>query len=125
MAKFYLLFNAVLYAAFVAWCTLKWGQTSLASGYLSLSNGGRSEYLVIYGGLQLGLAAFYAYTALQPQYQYIGIVFSLFIYAAIVLYRITTIGLYWPVGTVTLWFAGLELLLLLAAIFIYSKLTRV
>ena len=123
MVKFYLLFNAVLYAAFAVWCTVKWGQTSQASGYQDLSNAGRSEYLVIYGGLQLGMAAFYAYTALNPQYQAIGIVFSLCIYLAIVLYRLTTIWLYWPVGHVTLCLAGLETLLLIGAIFIWTRTT--
>ena len=123
MAKFYLVFNAVLYAAFALWCTVKWGQTSQASGYQALSNAGRSEYLVIYGGLQLGMAAFYAYTALNPQYQAIGIVFSLCTYVAIVLYRLTTIWLYWPVGHVTLCLAGLETLLLIGAIFIWTRTT--
>ena len=121
MAKFYLVFNAVLYAAFAVWCTIKWGQTSQASGYQALSNAGRSEYLVIYGGLQLGMAAFYAYTALNPQYHALGLVFSLCIYAAIVVYRISTVCLYWPVGNVTLVFALLEILLLIAAVDIYSR----
>jgi hypothetical protein len=121
MTKFYLLFNAVLYAAFALWCTVKWGQTSQASGYLSLSNAGRSEYLVIYGGLQFGIAAFYACTALNPQYQAIGIVFSLCIYAAIVLYRLTSLWLFWPVGHVTLFLAGMETLLLVGAIVIFTR----
>jgi hypothetical protein len=59
VAKTYLWFNAVIYLAFALWCTFSKEQTSLASGYLSLNNSGWSEYWVVYGGLQLGMAGFF------------------------------------------------------------------
>lgn len=121
MVKLYLLFNAVLYAGFAVWCSLKWAQTSQASGYLTLNNDGRSEYLVIYGGLQLGLAAFFAYVGFNSQHQAVGLVFALCIYFAIVLYRLVSIGMHWPVGSVTLGIAALEVLLLITGIIVYAK----
>lgn len=121
MIKTYLLANAALYALFVLWCTLGKAHTARASGYETLSRDGWVEYLVIYGGLQLGLAAFYAYTALNPQYHRIALIFSLFIYAAIVIYRLGAMTAYWPVSRVTLGVAALEIGLLIWAILVFIK----
>lgn len=116
MAKTYLWLNAVLYLLFALWCTLRKEQTSLASGYLSLNNSGWSEYWVVYGGLQLGMAGFFAYLAMNAPLYRAGLVFSLFIYIAIVSYRLVSLYLLWPVKQVTLGIAILESLLLLGAI---------
>lgn len=121
MVKTYLLINAVLYASFVLWCSFAKAHTSQASGYLTLSRDGWVEYLVIYGGLQLGLAAFYAYAAFNPQYHRIALIFSLFIYSAIVLFRVGASWAYWPVGKVTLSVAAMEIALLVGAIVIFAK----
>ena len=121
MTKYYLLINAMLYVLFVLWCTFAREHTARASGYLTQNNDGWVEYLVIYGGLQLGLAAFYAYTAFHPQYHRIALIFSLFIYATIVIYRIGAAWAYWPVSRVTLSVAALEIALLIGAIVVFAK----
>ena len=111
----YLYFNAVLYAVFAAWCTLAPQSTAHNIGYTTLTAGGRSEYLVVYGGLQAGLGIIYFLLARQPQRQHLGMVLSVALYAPLVLYRLTTVGRFWPVGTVTLATAALELTLLVVA----------
>jgi hypothetical protein len=121
MTKTYLIINAVLYALFVLWCTFGKAHTARASGYETLSRDGWVEYLVIYGGLQLGLAAFYAYTAFNPQYHRIALMFSLFIYSTIVIYRLGAMMVYWPVGKVTMAVAALEVALLIGAIVVFIK----
>ena len=121
MTKLYLSVNAVLYLALAVWCTLKHQQTSAASGYLTLNESGHSEYLVVYGGLQLGLAIFYAYLALRPEYASLGVIFSVILYAPIVLYRVITVTSHWPVNTVTLGTGGLELTLLIWALLLLRR----
>jgi len=121
MAKFYFYVNAVLYVALAAWCTLKHQQTSAASGYLALSASGHSEYLVVYGGLQIGLAIFYAYIASQPAYVSLGVVFSVMLYAPIVLFRVVTVMLNWPVSPVTLATGSLELILLIWSVMLWRR----
>lgn len=59
MINLYFWVNALLYCLFALWCTFRKEQTSLASCFTGINNSGWSEYLVIYGGLQLGLAAFF------------------------------------------------------------------
>lgn len=124
MAKTYLWLNALIYLVFALWCTLSKEQTSLASGYLSLNNSGWSEYWVVYGGLQLGMAGFFAYLAMNEPLYRAGLVFSLFIYIAIVAYRLVSLYLLWPVKPVTLGIAVLESLLLLGAAFSWSSLPK-
>ncbi len=121
MLNAYLWLNAVIYVAFAAWITLNpWG-TAQAAGFQSLTSGGRTEYLTVYGGLQLGVAAFYVWTALSPGQQRAGLMFSLFLYAAVVAYRSTSLWRYWPVSRVTLSVAALEILLLLGALLLYVR----
>lgn len=124
MVKFYFWANAIIYLLFALWCSLRKEQTALASGYQSLDNSGWNEYLVIYGGLQLGLAAFFAYLATNLEFQKVGIIFSLFIYIGIVAYRLIGIYSLWPVKPVTLAIATMESVLLLGAVVAYFALPK-
>ena len=65
MTAIYLWFNAALYALFALWCTLRHEATARAVGFVLPEPSGHSEYLVVFGGLQVGLAMFYAYIAMQ------------------------------------------------------------
>lgn len=122
MIKLYFWVNAALYVLFALWCTFRKEQTAEASGYIGLNSSGWSEYLVIYGGLQLGLAGFFVYLATHPEYDKVGLVFALLLYVGIVLYRLVSVFAYWPVKTPTLVIAGMEVALLLGAVFCWLAL---
>ena len=112
----YLYINAALYAIFALWCTLKFTNTASNLGYAALTNGGRSEYLAIYGGLQIGLAVMFVLLARDAAYHKLGILIAIGLYAPIVLYRAATVWQFWPVSGLILATGALELSLLLAAI---------
>ena len=112
----YLYANALMYLVFAGWMTFSPWRTAAAVGYETLSRSGKSEYLVVYGGLQLGLAAFFAVTALSAQTHRLGLLFALCLYASIVAYRVVTVIKFWPVEATTLWVGALEVALLLIAI---------
>ncbi len=118
MIAIYLWINAVLYAALAAWCTLMPAQTSKAIGFVELSSSGKSEYAVIYGGMQFGFAFLFAWTALSGNYRF-GLVFALSLYAPILLFRIISVSRLWPVSSVTLATGILEIVLLAAAILLW------
>jgi hypothetical protein len=116
MVAAYFYFNAALYLLFAVWCTIAPASTAKHIGYTSLSSGGHSEYLVIYGGLQLGLAALFWLLARNPATFRLGVLISIGLYAPIVTYRLITVVRFWPVAPLT-WGTGLlELSLLLAAV---------
>lgn len=110
---FYLYANAVLYCIFAVWSTVSPWKVAANIGYETLSASGRSEFLVVYGGLELGLAAMFAYMAATPALQRPGVLIALFFYVAIVAYRVITVLKFWPVRPMTLYVGSLELALLL------------
>ena len=114
--KAYLWINAVLYPAFALFCTVRPGPASRASGHLQLDASGRCEYLVVYGGLELGLAVAYAWLAWHPALHRLGVDFSVVLYGAIVLYRAGSAVALWPVSGTTLAVGGLEAALLAGAL---------
>ncbi|MEO7433480.1 MAG: DUF4345 domain-containing protein [Dokdonella sp.] len=115
MATIYLYFNAFIYAALALWCTLAPTDTAVAVGYETLSRSGMSEYLVVYGGLEFGLALFFVW-CVHSGMQRAGVAFSLALYVPIVLYRFATVIHQWPVASITLGTGILEIVLLLGAI---------
>ena len=123
MVNAYLYLNAVLYALLAAWCTLMPAQTAAAVGFQVLDKSGQSEYLVIYGGLQSGMAFLFAYFARTGQPRN-GLVLALAFYVPIVLYRAFTLAQLWPVGTTTMALAVLEWLLLITAMVLWARIRR-
>jgi hypothetical protein len=115
----YLYLNSALYIVFAIWMTLSPWRTATAMGFEQLAASGRSEYLVIYGGLQLGLAAFFGFAASSASMHRTGLLFALCLYAPIVLYRVITVWRFWPVKGLTLTVAALEVALLVAALFLF------
>ncbi len=117
MLRFYFYLNAALYAGSALWCTISPRKTAQAAGYVELNNSGRSEFLVDYGGLQWGLAAFFFYLGRYPAaLGRIGAIFAVLLYAPIVFYRIATVVRFAPVSRVTYALAILEIALLIGAI---------
>ena len=114
MVNAYLYLNAFLYAFLAAWCTVFPAETSVAVGFQALTRSGQSEYLVIYGGLQLGMAFLFAYFAWSKQPRN-GLVLALAFYVPIVVYRAGTLVAFWPVEATTLLLAVLEWAMLIAA----------
>jgi hypothetical protein len=115
MVAAYLYLNAVLYAVFSLWCTLRWRETSRALGYTTLSHSGQSEYLVLYGGVQAGLAIAFVLLAREPALHRFGMLFALALYAAIVAFRVPTAIMFAPVAPTTWIVAALEIFLFAAA----------
>ena len=118
MAAAYLYLNAVVYLLLAAWCTLAPARTAAAVGYASLTRSGQTEYLTIYGGLQLGLAFLFAWFAWTQQMR-TGLVLAMALYVPIVLYRSVALMRWWPVETATLALAVTEWLMLAAAVWLW------
>ena len=118
MATAYLYLNAVVYLLFAVWCTFAPARTATAVGYATLTRSGQTEYLTIYGGLQLGLAVLFAWFAWTQQMR-TGLVLAMALYVPIVLYRSVGLVRWWPVETTTLLLAATEWLMLVAALWLW------
>ncbi|MFM8980505.1 MAG: DUF4345 family protein [Planctomycetia bacterium] len=89
MAVACLALNAVLYVALGLWCALDPATTARFVGLQPTGPAGQSEWLAVYGGLELGLGAFFAVAALRPALRSAGLLFALCLYAGIVVLRST------------------------------------
>lgn len=119
--QFYLWVNAALYALFAVWCTVAPATTAASLGYINRNSAGHSEYLVIYGGLQFGLALFFAWTAARSNLASVGVTFALLLYAPIVIYRWITVIKFWPVPSMTVGVGVLETALLIWALVLFQR----
>lgn len=92
MVVVYLAFNAVLYAFLGAWCALAPGTTSAFVGLTPVGPAGASEYVAVYGGLQLALAAWFGLAAARPAHQPSALLFAALLYGGIVALRTTAVA---------------------------------
>ena len=79
--------NAVLYAVFAVWCTVVPRQVMGFLGLGDTARQGFTEFMAVYGGLQAGLAVFFALAALLPAMSRAGVACSLCIYGGVVAWR--------------------------------------
>lgn len=86
-AEIYLWINAVLYAAFAAWCMIQPNKTAAFSGLSFLNVSGRAEYFAIYVGLEAAWAVMYAICAINESMEYAGVFYSVFLYSGVVIGR--------------------------------------
>ncbi|TLY47391.1 MAG: DUF4345 domain-containing protein [Gammaproteobacteria bacterium] len=123
MTRIYLYFNAALYLLFAIWCTLAAADTAARIGYVVLSPSGLSEFLVVYGGMELGFAAFFAWCARRAERA--GLLFALCLYAPVVIWRWSSVAAaHGPISSTTLATGALETTLLLAALALWRRAAR-
>lgn len=120
-AQIYFWVNAVLYAGFALWCLIKPTTTATFSGLSFLNSSGRSEYFAIYVGMEAGWALLYIFCALKTELQYAGLLFSACIYGGIVLFRWISILQKGASSTNTYIVSGLEIILLVWALWLLIR----
>jgi hypothetical protein len=86
-----LLTIGVVYVLLGVWCTLRPSVTSEAVGFRLVGDGGKSEFVTVYGGLEVGLGLAMIVTAVVPELRPGGLVFALVLSAALPCFRIPTL----------------------------------
>ncbi len=87
MTSLYFWFNAVAYAVFAVWCTVRPEQTAAFLGLQLDGWKGQSEYVAVYGGIEAAFAAFFVTAALKPAWHGPALGFATFLYGGLVLFR--------------------------------------
>ena len=116
MIRVYFWANAAIYALVGLACMLNPERLARTIGYYTLDNSGSSDFLVVYAGLELALAVFYALLALDEERDEAGLLFSVCLYGGLVAFRIPSLLIYNPVRWVTHATAAVECLFLIGAI---------
>lgn len=121
MDTIWLAFNAVLYFGLGVWCAANPAGTSEAIGYALTNGSARSEYLTVYGGLELGMAAFFAWCAWKPELRGAGLLFGVASYGGIVLFRAASVLRIEGVGTFPKLMLPIEALLFASALVLWLR----
>lgn len=115
MTVIYLALNAILYVVLAAWCTLLPGRTSEAIGFAFTKAAARSEYITVYGGLELGMGIFFALAVFVPGLRPGAIVFALAAYGCLAVFRVATLLAIEGVGRFPFFMLAIELPMALVA----------
>lgn len=122
MVVAYLAFNAVLYAALGVWCAVAPETTSAFLGFALVGPAGTSEYLAVYGGLQLGFAAYFGLAAASRRHRPSALAFAALVYGGIVALRSIAVAQFGFTAIGNARFAyGLEIVLLAAALALLAR----
>lgn len=124
LPKIYLTILALLYLVLAIWCIALPGKTSQAVGFTLTPGNGQSEYLVIYGGLQLALALIFLLPYLQPNTTPTILLIAIIIHASIVIFRAISLLRFEPIQNTTLVLAAVEWVILIPAIILYFTLKQ-
>jgi len=120
----FLVINAVLYAGFALWCAIRPHTTARFLGLELVGIPGLSEYTAVYGGLEAGMAVFFALAAWRPELRPAGLLFAICLYAGLVLFRTTVVVRHGTAIGNTMGAYALELLFLVWAVGIWIRLER-
>ena len=118
-AKIYLAVVGAAYLLLAVWCAVKPSQTSRSVGFDLLPGSGQSEYLVVYGGLQLGLGLFFLMPFLEPDSLKHCLLACIMIHVVLVVFRSLSFVLYTGIQTTTYILAATEWVIALTGVYCY------
>lgn len=116
LAKLYLTAVAVLYAYLAIWCSVSPEITSSKVGFERLGDTGKSEFLTVYGGLEMGLAAVFLLPWLNPQFTMGALWACTLVHGCLVLFRSISFWLYPKVASMTVQLAIGEWIIFLVSL---------
>ncbi|WP_425615565.1 DUF4345 family protein [Anatilimnocola sp. NA78] len=104
------------YIALAAWCAISPTQTANSVGYTFRSGSGMSEYMTVYGGLQLGLGLFFLWPMLRPEQFFTVLMACLLVHGCIVLFRVPSLLLVSGIERTTYFLVATEVTILVLSL---------
>lgn len=124
MIRYFLTAVAALYVSLAAWCSLQPAHTSKSVGFSLQGGSGQSEFLVIYGGLELAMALVFLLPWLRPNFLESSLWACVIIHGCLVLFRSVSFALFREIQPMTYQLAAGEwVIFLLAAALLWGTKT--
>ncbi len=101
ITKTFLGLVGVLYLGLAAWCSVSPGETSRKVGFQLVPGSGQSEFLVVYGGLEFGLALLFLMPLVRGDSLGYSLMACVLIHGSLVLFRSVSFFLYSDIGSMT------------------------
>ena len=121
LARVFLGIVGALYAGLAAWCAAAPATTSETVGFELKGGSGRSEFLTVYSGLELGLALVFLLPAALGKHTREALLACLMIHACLVLTRSASFAMYTGISPSTYKLAAGEWAIFLASIAVWWK----
>ncbi|QDV73941.1 hypothetical protein [Botrimarina mediterranea] len=93
-ARVFLYVLAILYIGLGIWCAVAPSTTSKKVGFERIGEAGRSEFMTVYGGLEVGMGIMFAIFAIRPESVVYGLVACVAVHGGIVAFRTASFFLY-------------------------------
>jgi len=119
ISKLFLAIVGLAYVSLAVWCAVRPQQTAGAVGFELKPGNGQSEYLVIYGGLQLALGLVFLLPLVREGALPVVLLACLIVHASLVLFRTLSFTLYGGIPATTYVLAAVEWAILLTATWRY------
>jgi hypothetical protein len=101
ITRIFLTCVGLMYVLLALWCTLSPATTSNKVGFERLGGSGRSEFLVIYGGLELGLALVFLMPWYNRSFTEASIWACVLVHGCLVIFRTISYFLYSDISAMT------------------------
>ncbi len=109
-----------IYVVLGIWCTVTPRAAAKAVGFELPGPGGMSEFITVYGGIEVGLGLAMILTALDPQLRRGGLAFALVFSAMLPLFRLPTV-IVLPVPRSCYWLLAVEITLAVALLIAWFR----
>jgi hypothetical protein len=120
MAKLFLAIIGLMYLGLAVWCSVSPSTTSGKVGFDLKPGSGQSEFLVIYGGLELGLALIFLLPLVRAEFLASSLLACVLIHACLVAFRTVSLFLYSDISSMTYKLAIGEWVILILAVLCMS-----
>lgn len=118
MARIFLAIVGAAYFLLAAWCSFMPEKTSKAVGFTLQPGSGQSEFLTVYGGLELALGIAFLWPLYRPTEVAYPLFLCLLVHGCLVAFRTTGFVFYSGMPTTTFFFAALEWIIFIGAAFL-------
>lgn len=116
MARFLLALIGGIYLLLALWCSLAPGATSRSVGFTLQGGSGHSEFLVVYGGLELALGLIFLWPLWQKAVTHYALTVCVIVHGCLVLFRCVGFLLFAGIGSTTYSLATGEWLIFLISL---------
>lgn len=101
VAKIFLALTGLLYLGLAVWCSVAPAKVSGKVGFELAPGSGQSEFLVVYGGLEFGLALVFLLPLIRPDSLQTSLIACVLIHASLVAFRTVSFFLYSNISSMT------------------------
>ena len=116
LAKIFLTLVGTMYLGLAVWCSVSPAVTSEKVGFDLKPGSGQSEFLVIYGGLELALALIFLIPLVRADYLASSLLACVLIHVCLVAFRTISLFLYNDISSMTYKLAVGEWVILILAV---------